>query len=72
MKIRTENVRVPVSLPASRYRSPGGNWVLECLLEHGIAHGISQSSIASPGTRLNSPVLCVTSVQPLANAIAAI
>ena len=35
-------------------------------------HGICQSSTMSPGTRLNSRVLLVTSMQPFARAIAAI
>ena len=35
-------------------------------------HGTCQSSTTRPGTRLNSAVLCVTSVQPFASAIAAI
>jgi hypothetical protein len=36
------------------------------------AHGNSQSSTSSPGTRQNSVVLCVTSVQLFVMAMAAI
>jgi hypothetical protein len=36
------------------------------------SQGACQSSMTKPGTRLNSAVLCVTSVQPWARAIAAI
>jgi len=55
----------------SQYRHPRSPFPAHLPEAPGKAHGSCQSSNSSPGTRLNSCVLCVTKVQPSAKATAA-